>query len=102
MLGARRCICDLLRAAGLTVRADGCWSLRCGLGSIAAAAAWLRRQVADRMPLRDYSDDDDFYAQGFDREGVVSIWLELAPGKEDSNVDALQDLCGVGYYDLDN
>lgn len=55
------------------------------------------------MPLRDYEaeDEDDFYGQGFEEEGVVSIWLGLSQVEND-NVDVLQDLCGVGYYDLDN
>jgi hypothetical protein len=54
------------------------------------------------MSLRDYSEDDDYYTQPFERKGVVSIWLDVAPCEEDPRVDALQDLCGVGYYRLDN
>ena len=54
------------------------------------------------MALRDYSEDDDYYAQGFERKGVVSVWLKTAPSNEDPRIDALQDLCGVGYYRLDN
>ena len=37
------------------------------------------------------------------REGLVSVWLGLeADDEEDGGVDVLHDLCGVGYYDLDN
>ena len=54
------------------------------------------------MPERDYSEDEDYYSQGFERDGVVSIWLELTKHEEESELDALQDCCGVGYYNLDN
>jgi hypothetical protein len=57
------------------------------------------------MPLRDYEalDEDDFYGQGFEREGVVSVWLGTEdPGVVDPKLDVLQDLCGVGYYNLDS
>jgi hypothetical protein len=57
------------------------------------------------MPLRDYEalDEDDFYGQGFERPGVVSVWLGTEPpGAVDPNLDVLQDLCGVGYYGLDS
>src|SRR5438093_8101696 len=57
------------------------------------------------MPLRDYEalDEDDFYGQGFERPGVVSVWLGTEPpGDVDPNLDVLQDLCGVGYYSLDS
>ncbi|MFL5473812.1 MAG: hypothetical protein ACJ8A6_06425 [Gemmatimonadales bacterium] len=57
------------------------------------------------MPLRDYAalDEDDFYGQGFELPGVVSVWLGTEPpGKVDPNLDVLQDLCGVGYYSLDS
>ena len=57
------------------------------------------------MPLRDYAelDEDDFYGQGFERAGVVSVWLGTEPpGTVDPNLDVLQDLCGVGYYSLDS
>jgi len=53
------------------------------------------------MARCDYSDDDDYYSQGFEREGVVSIWLSSAE-VDDTETDVLQDLCGVGYYNLDN
>ncbi|BCL99361.1 hypothetical protein ACNRBS_04365 [Ralstonia pseudosolanacearum] len=52
------------------------------------------------MARRDYSDDEDFYSQGFERKGVVSVWLGLKDRGEESDVDTLQDLCGVGYYRL--
>lgn len=52
------------------------------------------------MGRRDYSDDEDFYSQGFEKEGVVSVWLGLRDRRGESNVDTLQDLCGVGYYRL--
>lgn len=55
------------------------------------------------MALRDYSEDDDFYTQDFERPGVVSIWVGTSPASIDQrSADVLQDLCGVGYYDLDN
>jgi hypothetical protein len=57
------------------------------------------------MALRDYAelDEDDFYGQGFGRDGVVSVWAGTIPaGGLAKNVDILQDLCGVGYYSLDN
>ena len=52
------------------------------------------------MPLRDHSQDDDFYGQGFSRKGVVSVWVGTTPAPADARVDTLQDLCGVGYYRL--
>ena len=54
------------------------------------------------MAHSDYSDDDDYYAQGFEREGVVSIWVGVAEVAGCTDTDVLQDLCGVGYYNLDN
>jgi hypothetical protein len=54
------------------------------------------------MTIRDYSEDDDFYTQGFERDGVVSIWIGLNPGDVDGDVDVLQGLCGVGYYRADD
>jgi len=54
------------------------------------------------MGLTDYSDEDDYYSQGFEKAGVVSIWVGLSPVTEGTRVDVLQDLCGVGYYNLDN
>jgi hypothetical protein len=58
------------------------------------------------MALHDYAemDEEDFYGQDFDREGVVSVWVGLKgplPG-ESEEMDVLQDLCGVGYYDMDH
>ena len=50
------------------------------------------------MALRDYSEDEDFYTQNFEKEGRVSIWVGLKPGT--GKFDVLQDLCGVGYYRL--
>ena len=44
-----------------------------------------------------------FYGQGFQKEGVMSCWVGLnSPGDHDGDVDVLQDLCGVGYYSLDD
>ena len=55
------------------------------------------------MPLKDYSDEDDYYTQGFEKDGVVSIWVGLKDNADDpEDLDVLQDLCGVGYYELDN
>ena len=57
------------------------------------------------MPLRDYEqlDEDDFYGQDFGKDGVVSIWVGLSDACEaQEGIDVLQDLCGVGYYDIDN
>jgi hypothetical protein len=54
------------------------------------------------MARRDYSEDDDFYTQGFERPGAVSIWVGMSPVSCDPPADVLQDLCGVGYYNLDN
>lgn len=51
------------------------------------------------MAIRDYSEDDDFYEQGFHKEGSVSIWAGLRVDDE-PDLDVLQDLCGVGYYRL--
>ncbi|SEK09568.1 MULTISPECIES: hypothetical protein [unclassified Variovorax] len=52
------------------------------------------------MPRRDYSEDEDFYTQDFRSPGAVSIWLGYSQDFEQST-DVLQDLCGVGYYSLD-
>jgi hypothetical protein len=52
------------------------------------------------MSLRDYSEDDDFYTQGFEKKGVISVWAGLLDRSHEKNVDTLQDLCGVGYYRL--
>lgn len=55
------------------------------------------------MPLRDYSEDSDYYTQGFEKAGVVSIWVGVNDAFNDSEeLDVLQDLCGVGYYELHN
>ncbi|RQO44193.1 hypothetical protein DBV14_25015 [Variovorax sp. KBW07] len=53
------------------------------------------------MPHRDYSEDDDFYTQDFESPGKVSIWLGYSQDA-DQLIDVLQDLCGVGYYSLDD
>ena len=55
------------------------------------------------MALHDYAslDENDFYGQGFEKEGVLSLWI----GYEEATLedeDCLQDCCGVGYYDLDS
>lgn len=52
------------------------------------------------MPRRDYSEDEDFYTQDFRSPGEVSIWLGYSQDV-DQSTDVLQDLCGVGYYSLD-
>ena len=46
----------------------------------------------------DYSDDEDYYSQGFERKGVVSVWFGLNDRSNEPDADTLQDLCGVGYY----
>ena len=56
------------------------------------------------MALQDYAeiDEDDYYGQNFEEEGKVSIWFGFTTDENDpDNLDVLQDLCGVGYYDLD-
>ncbi|MFZ6747198.1 hypothetical protein ACO0LC_28615 [Undibacterium sp. JH2W] len=47
-----------------------------------------------------YSDDEDYYSQDFEKSGVLSIWLGMTDRSLDKDVDTLQDLCGVGYYEL--
>ncbi len=57
------------------------------------------------MALRNYAEEneEEFYGQGFDENSFVSIWLGLEDDSNDPDgLDVLQDLCGVGYYDLDN
>lgn len=54
------------------------------------------------MALRDYSEDDDFYTQGFEQPGVFSLWVSTSVAEPNSQIDVLQDLCGVGYYSLDD
>lgn len=54
------------------------------------------------MARRDYSEEDDYYEQGLSEDGVVSVWFGLGGADDDSDADILQDLCGVGYYKLDN
>jgi hypothetical protein len=47
-------------------------------------------------------DEDDYYGQGFEQEGVLSFWVGLLDDSDDTDEpDVLQDLCGVCYYDLD-
>ncbi len=54
------------------------------------------------MSTSNASENDDFYTQGFEREGYVSVWVGLSPAEADSNLDVLQELCGVGYYRIDD
>ncbi|MBR8841857.1 MULTISPECIES: immunity 22 family protein [unclassified Pseudoalteromonas] len=54
------------------------------------------------MTKEECLEEDDYYTQGFEKEGVVSIWLGVEAADESIEVDVLQDLCGVGYYDLAN
>jgi hypothetical protein len=49
---------------------------------------------------RKYSNDEDYYSQSFEKKGVLSIWLGMTDRSLDTDVDTLQDLCGVGYYEL--
>jgi len=56
------------------------------------------------MALHNYAelDEDDYYGQPFDQEGVVSIWVGMEDNSNDPpGLEVLPDLCGVGYYDLD-
>jgi hypothetical protein len=47
-------------------------------------------------------DEEDFYGQDFERDGAASIWVGLSEVPDESGeIDVLQDLCGVGFYDLD-
>lgn len=50
------------------------------------------------MSINDYSEDEDYYSQGFEKKGVVSIWVGLNDRSNEPDADTLQDLCGVGYY----
>lgn len=54
------------------------------------------------MTRRDYSDDEDYYTQEFEQQDIVSVWLGMLGGEHDTEADVLQDLCGVGYYRLDD
>ncbi|MFC0682928.1 hypothetical protein ACFFGH_34300 [Lysobacter korlensis] len=54
------------------------------------------------MTRRDFSEDEHYYTQAFERDGVVSVWLELDKPDQEADVDALQSCCGVGYYNIDN
>ena len=57
------------------------------------------------MALKDYAelDEEDYYGQDFATPGVVSIWVGSAePTEFAENLDILQDLYGIGYYDLDD
>ena len=49
----------------------------------------------------DHSEDEDFYTQDFEKEGVVSVWAGLIDRSELPAKDTLQDLCGVGYYRIE-
>lgn len=56
------------------------------------------------MALRDYAEEneDEYYGQEFAQDGKVSLWIAPTDLNHISNkADLLQDLCGVGYYDLD-
>ena len=53
-----------------------------------------------QIALQDYSDDDDFYGQDFQRQNKVSVWVGLDGSRGEPELDVLQDLCGVGYYRL--
>ncbi|HGJ9256833.1 TPA: hypothetical protein ACJ829_000424 [Acinetobacter baumannii] len=48
------------------------------------------------MSLNAYSDDNDYYNQGFEKEGIVSIWAGILGEDVDPDLDILRDLCGVG------
>lgn len=52
------------------------------------------------MTRRDYSSEPDYYNQHFEKDGVVSVWVGLRGDEGDLDADVLQDLCGVGYYEL--
>lgn len=54
------------------------------------------------MARHDYSDEEDYYEQGFSKDGVVSVWFGMGGADADSDADILQDLCGVGHYRLDD
>ena len=54
------------------------------------------------MPKNDYSEEEDFFSQGFEKKGLISIWVGLTDRHGEPEVDTLQDLCGVGYYRLDD
>lgn len=54
------------------------------------------------MSLKDYSDDEDYYTQDFDCSGAVSIWVGILGEEVNAGADILQDLCGVGYYRMDD
>lgn len=54
------------------------------------------------MARHDYSEDGDYFTQGFEKTGFVSIWLQLKRRNTDESLDALQDLCDVGYYKIDD
>ena len=55
------------------------------------------------MALHDYAemDEEDYYGQEFEKEGVLSLWVGMKDDSDLPDADVLQDLCGVGYYDLD-
>ncbi len=56
------------------------------------------------MALIDYESEntEEYYNQGFEKESLISICLGMEDDSNDEeNLDVLQDLCGVGYYDLD-
>lgn len=57
------------------------------------------------MALKNYAeiDESDYYGQGFEKAGFVSLWAGLSDqSTRVDGIDVLQDLCGVGYYNIDN
>lgn len=50
------------------------------------------------MTTSDSSEDDDFYTQDFERDGVVSVWVGKTDPRLKPDIDTLQELCSVGYY----
>nr|WP_231609730.1 MULTISPECIES: immunity 22 family protein [unclassified Pseudoalteromonas] len=65
---------------------------------------WLTRRFSSikeyQVSKVDYSNEVDYYEQGFEEEGIVSVWLGIEPLTNDEETDVLQELCGVGYYDI--
>ena len=57
------------------------------------------------MAINDYLElegEEAFYGQGFGSDGYTSIWILTCDTKKlPYNMDWLQDLAGVNYYDLD-
>ncbi|WP_222616544.1 hypothetical protein [Undibacterium umbellatum] len=59
-------------------------------------------QIIEKVELarKNYTENNDYYSQDFEKQGVVSLWLGLTDRSLAQDVDTLQDLCGVGYYQL--